>query len=185
MPFVKQFKQVEGRRRYSLHGPAVCSKCLSAVPPKGRRYCNPCHAAWMREWRKAHPLTEEQRKKDNCRSYANAYKKRGKLVQVPCEKCGSPKSQMHHHNYDKPLEVEWLCRPCHMRLHQEERRSKLPPPPKYIPLPAVARQPMEGVIELRKCKAHGNPVRKGQRNCAECNRDAAARYRRSLQRATS
>ena len=71
----------------------------------------------MRLWRKSHPLTLEQRKKMNCRSYANTYLKRGKIVKVPCIKCGEKKSQMHHDNYDKPLEVIWLCRNCHLELH--------------------------------------------------------------------
>jgi hypothetical protein len=83
----------------------------------------------MRKWRKSHPLTELQRVKDRCRSIANVYKKRGKLVKAPCENCGSPRSQMHHHDYSKPLEVEWLCRPCHMAHHKQElieaKRKKL------------------------------------------------------------
>jgi hypothetical protein len=70
-------------------------------------------------------MTAEQKIKDNCRSYTNAYKKRGKLMKVPCEKCGSPRSQMHHDDYSKPLDVRWLCRPCHMALHRELERQKL------------------------------------------------------------
>lgn len=72
----------------------------------------------MREWRKTHKLTDEQKKKDNCRSYANSYLKRGNLIRTPCEHCGEVKSQMHHPDYDKPLEIIWLCRQCHMELHK-------------------------------------------------------------------
>ena len=99
----------------------TCSKCDAKHTRQGQRYCVDCHNAYMREWRKTHPLTPAQRKKDNCRSYANVYKKRGKLVKIPCEKCGSPRSQMHHPDYDKPLLVEWLCRPCHMAHHRQEK----------------------------------------------------------------
>lgn len=83
-----------------------------------QRLCAACHAAYMREWRKANPMNEIQRMKDSARSYAGVYKRRGKLIQEPCAKCGDPKSQMHHHDYTKPLEVEWLCRRCHMAEHQ-------------------------------------------------------------------
>jgi hypothetical protein len=74
------------------------------------------HAAYMRRWRKTHPLTEAQRIKDRARSYANVYLKRGHLERQPC-KCGELNSQMHHEDYTKPLEIEWLCRPCHLRHH--------------------------------------------------------------------
>lgn len=72
----------------------------------------------MREWRKTHGMTAEQRERGIARSYARAYKKRGKLVQQPCKKCGNAESQIHHDDYTKPLKVTWLCRPCHIELHQ-------------------------------------------------------------------
>jgi hypothetical protein len=72
----------------------------------------------MREWRKTNHLTPEQRLKDNARSYANTYKKRGKLIQEPCADCGSQKSEMHHPDYTKPLLVIWLCRVCHLKCHK-------------------------------------------------------------------
>lgn len=72
---------------------------------------------------KARALMEglsEQRKKDNARSYAGIYKRRGKLTPEPCEKCGSLNSEMHHDDYDKPLKVQWLCRPCHLEHHASD-----------------------------------------------------------------
>lgn len=41
----------------------------------------------------------------------------GRLVRLPCEVCGEPKSQGHHDDYDKPLDVRWLCRQHHDEHH--------------------------------------------------------------------
>lgn len=73
----------------------------------------------MREWRKTHPMSAEQRFKDNARSLAAAYKKRGVLKPEPCEVCGSLDVEMHHEDYSKPLEVHWLCREHHLAHHHE------------------------------------------------------------------
>lgn len=46
--------------------------------------------------------------------------KMGKLKKPSeCECCGSEKRlEGHHIDYNQPLEVEWLCRKCHMLLHK-------------------------------------------------------------------
>lgn len=77
----------------------------------------------MREWRKCHPLTEAQRKRDRARSYAGTYKRRGKLIRQECI-CGNA-AEMHHPDYSKPLIVEWLCRPCHLAHHANVRRETI------------------------------------------------------------
>jgi hypothetical protein len=46
------------------------------------------------------------------------YQRRGKLIPKPCENCGSVDSQKHHEDYRKPLVVKWLCRACHLALHE-------------------------------------------------------------------
>lgn len=43
----------------------------------------------------------------------------GRIVRQPCEVCGEPRSDAHHDDYDKPLDVRWLCRPHHMELHRK------------------------------------------------------------------
>ena len=34
-----------------------------------------------------------------------------------CEQCENTKLVAHHEDYSKPLDVNWLCQTCHMRLH--------------------------------------------------------------------
>lgn len=42
----------------------------------------------------------------------------GKLIKQPCEKCNSSKNIVaHHHDYNKLLDIQWLCNRCHMRHH--------------------------------------------------------------------
>ena len=43
----------------------------------------------------------------------------GRLEKAPCVRCGSIKSLAHHEDYDKPLDVVWLCQPCHKARHKE------------------------------------------------------------------
>lgn len=44
---------------------------------------------------------------------------KGDLVKQPCEVCGTTEGRIdgHHDRYDRPLEVRWLCRRHHVRLH--------------------------------------------------------------------
>lgn len=103
---------------------AICNKCGANQRRPNQRWCLECHAKNMREARPKHSeLTKEQRLRANCRSYANVYKNRGKLIQQPCNFCDNPESQMHHEDYTKPLEVIWLCRDCHLELHNEEYQA--------------------------------------------------------------
>ena len=85
----------------------------------GQRYCLACHAAYMREWRKTHKLTDEARRRDIARHYLAVYVKRGIVTKECCAVCGtSDKIESHHADYDKPLEVSWLCRKHHLEMHR-------------------------------------------------------------------
>lgn len=41
----------------------------------------------------------------------------GQLVKSSCEICGNLAVDAHHSDYSRPLEVRWLCRQHHVRLH--------------------------------------------------------------------
>ena len=75
------------------------------------------HATYMRRWRRTHPMSAEQRRKDISRSYAGVYKRRGLLQPNSCADCNAEHVEMHHEDYVRPLDVIWLCRRCHMARH--------------------------------------------------------------------
>ena len=98
----------------------ICSKCNNLVEESrpNQRYCKECNKEWQRNSRKVHSeLSPLQRLKANCRSYLNTYIRRGKIQKQPCEVCGELKVEAHHQDYNKPLEVQWLCRERHMEIH--------------------------------------------------------------------
>lgn len=106
--------------------PWRCSRCgqrhgrrrFSGGIVRGQSYCYGCHAAYMRATRPRHSeLTPEQRAKANARAQANVAQGRGKLRPGPCETCGEKDAEKHHPDYQRPLEVVWLCRACHLELH--------------------------------------------------------------------
>ena len=43
-----------------------------------------------------------------------------------CDECGSKNYvDAHHSDYSRPLDVVWLCRSCHKRLHSKGRSSQV------------------------------------------------------------
>ena len=44
-------------------------------------------------------------------------KRAGRLIKQNCEVCGDPKTEAHHDDYDKPLDVRWLCKKHHEEHH--------------------------------------------------------------------
>jgi ribosomal protein S27AE len=61
----------------------------------------------------------EDKRRSSCHSMVARAVRNGKLFRQPCVKCGEVKSLAHHEDYDKPLEVMWLCQPCHKQRHKE------------------------------------------------------------------
>lgn len=73
-----------------------------------------------------HVLTSETRQSDWRRANLLKYSahlavKRaldsGDLEKQPCEVCGATTVDAHHDRYDQPLNVRWLCRTHHVKLH--------------------------------------------------------------------
>lgn len=63
-------------------------------------------------------LSQDKRRKKAHSAVYSAVKS-GKLIRQPCCRCGEQKTVAHHEDYDKPLDVVWLCQPCHKQRHKE------------------------------------------------------------------
>ena len=71
-------------------------------------------------------------RKKNPRKYAahtllNSAIQCRRIFRMACEVCGKEKSHAHHENYDKPLEVVWLCAVHHSLRHKEMRQQGIEP----------------------------------------------------------
>jgi uncharacterized Zn finger protein (UPF0148 family) len=79
---------------------------------------------YNRTKRRRIPPSPEKKKARNALTYAVWS---GRITPQPCEKCGaSPINYLgwravhaHHDDYSKPLEVRWLCVPCHGDEHRK------------------------------------------------------------------
>jgi hypothetical protein len=86
-----------------------------------------------RRWKLDHPgrntLYQKQYRKDHpkvsrCWRATQRAIISGKLIKQPCLFCGSLKVQAHHPDYSKPLDIVWLCKSCHKRLHAVLLKTK-------------------------------------------------------------
>ena len=101
--------------------------------------CKECHKEYARNKLKENYTPEKGRKKYNKRKtlrkhienfnrmkekYPEKYKARytlrnavrlGMIEKKPCVVCGDKKTEGHHGNYGKPLDVIWLCKNHHIK----------------------------------------------------------------------
>lgn len=75
-----------------------------------RSTCKDCQNIEVTEYNKKHP------RKVRTRTASHRALKKGIIKKTPCVICGEEKVEMHHVNYNKPLNVVFLCRKHHISV---------------------------------------------------------------------
>ena len=88
-------------------------------------FCKECVRARMRAYYQtgsgqASIARRMEHRAEKIRATKRVYEaiRKGKLQRQPCEVCGSLHVQAHHDDYDRPLDVRWLCPTHHGLLHR-------------------------------------------------------------------
>ena len=56
--------------------------------------------------------------KATARTAVMVAKRQGILKKMPCQVCGNIKTEAHHGDYKKPMDVTWLCKKHHLEHHK-------------------------------------------------------------------
>lgn len=129
---VKPVSEFSLNRRKKIGLQSWCKSCIRVVAVKYVRLPSVIahRKKYLKEWHAKHPgkaaqyqaaKRPEPKSRSKAREAFKSAKKYGKIKSLPCVKCGNPKSEGHHHDYSKPLDVTWLCRKHHAELHRLER----------------------------------------------------------------
>lgn len=108
---LEKIREYDRQRNRTDKGRAGARHYSKTVNGKAAKLCS------LQAWRKRNRL--------KTRAYNSVQEalSRGRLTRKPCEACGADKSQAHHDDYSKRLEVRWLC--CvHHRVADAERRER-------------------------------------------------------------
>lgn len=141
----KPIEQFTKAQRCKFGRAHTCRACTAAIAQEWAEKNRAQSREIKRKWRSNNPQKQRTSEasyrdshRDDIRARSRNYEKknldkkrchkmvhyaidRGRMVRpTSCPKCGKQKDiHAHHEDYSKPLEVQWLCSTCHVRLHKE------------------------------------------------------------------
>jgi len=104
----KMCTKVDARRRYN-------SKRKEVAAYERQRAQTPERRQKVLEYQRKRRIQNPS--KSTARNAVSNAIRDGRLTREPCNICGDPKSQAHHHDYSKPFDVKWLCFRHHRETH--------------------------------------------------------------------
>lgn len=129
----KPYEDFYKNKRTILGITSECKKCHceTSVSTRNKNLARECNKQYMRkrrevageevrEYERKRGLNRPKDKKYRARMILNIAVRDGKIKRpLSCEKCGAVGMVYgHHEDYDKPLDVQWLCADCHGERHR-------------------------------------------------------------------
>lgn len=108
----EEYSEVRKRYRRSEHGRKILAQGHKKYTNSEKGKQNTKES--IRRW------ADKNREKLRAHWRVKSAIKRGLLVRLPCSICGDIKSDAHHEDYTKPLDVVWLCVTHHKLLHRKD-----------------------------------------------------------------
>jgi len=120
----KEVKEAEAFSLHKIQGrQSQCKECRRKDYQENKERFNAACKKHYQENKEAYRKRSRSYAKNSVKAKAKAAAnyavKTGKLIRQPCEKCGAEKTDAHHDDYAKPLQVRWLCRGHHIAWHAE------------------------------------------------------------------
>lgn len=123
MIFCKSCQKTKSSDCFYESSKTRCKECVKIAVKKNR-------AENIDRYREYDRLRGNRQSYEYVKSYRNANKKKyaahnkvnnalrdGKIQKGCCEICGSKETHAHHDDYDKPMDVRWLCAVHHKQWH--------------------------------------------------------------------
>lgn len=137
----KKCKKEKSVSEFIKMGSHYCRECrlkkMNDYEIKRRKSIH--HILYQREYGRTYQREYKKNNLEKCKEYArknqknnplsserlrvyyerNRAVKNGTLKVLPCSVCGNKKTETHHPDYSKPLDVVWLCSKHHGEVHRK------------------------------------------------------------------